>query len=219
MTSPPTDVALELTPGPSQGPDPELEALPEPRRPGRRLTLVTLAVTAMASVAMAWALSGDVRYALRSGPPLQVGDLGGFEPRPEQANTWVRGEALLATTGAVRYRRPLEADTYRLAEVTGNPRVWVQIRVPADLEGPRFVPPTSFVGRLLPFRDAALRHRGLVAAIESASQAKLPNDAWLLIDGEAPRTTRWAIGLVALFVAFAAFNLYGLYRLTRRPHA
>jgi hypothetical protein len=61
----------------------------------------------------------------------------------------------------------------------------------------------------MPIAAAGLRYRGL------RESAQMPGDAWLLIDGEAPRTTRWALGLVALFVAFALFNAYGLVRLLR----
>ena len=200
--------------------DPELEALPEPRRPGRSLTLLSLAATAVASLGMGLALAPEVSYGLSARLPADLGALAHMTPGPELANTWVRGEALLGTTGAVRYGRPLESDSYRLAPVAGNPKIWVQVRVPAGMEGPHFVPPTSFVGRLLPAADAGLRHGGLLESVgESASaagsQASMPDDAWLLIDGEAPATTRWTLGVLALLVGFAAFSFYGLYSLLR----
>jgi hypothetical protein len=122
---------------------------------------------------------------------------------------------LLGSTNAIRYGRPLEKDTYRLAQVAGNPRLWVQIRVPEGMEGPHFVPPVSFVGRLIPFSDASVRHAGLGAAVQAAGAGNVPEDAWLLVDGEAPKTTRWALGLIALFIGFVLFNIYGLYRLLR----
>ena len=195
--------------------DPELSALPEPRRPGRRLTLGSLSLTAVASAAMVFALSGEARYAFTSGPPRDLGNLTHASPGPELANTWVRGEALLGTSGAVRYGRPLESDTYRLAPVAGNKNLWVQIRVPAGMEGPHFVPPTSFVGRLIPAASAGLRHQGLLSSVAEASDERIPDGAWLLIDGEAPATTRWVLGVVVLFISFAAFSLYGLARLLK----
>ncbi len=196
-------------------PDPELDALPAPRRPGRRLALLTLSVTALAALGMTWAMLGEASYALRSGPPVEVGNLTQLEPRPELANGWVHGEALLGSTRAIRYQRPLEDDSYRLAPIAGNERIWVQVRVPAGMEGPRFVPPTSFVGRLIPASSAGIRHSGLRSAVDSAGAGSMPADAWLLIDGEAPATTRWALGLVVLFAGFAAFNLWGLAKLLR----
>src|SRR5690606_37886330 len=123
-------------------PDPELAALPEPRRPGKRLTLATLTATVIASLAMAIALLPEVSYGLRGGTPTDLGPLAHLTPTSELDNTWVHGDALLGTSGAVRYGRPLESDTYRLAPVAGNPKLWVQIRVPAGMEGPHFVPPT-----------------------------------------------------------------------------
>jgi hypothetical protein len=216
MTRPPD--AAELTAGLTEvdsKPDPELEALPEPRRPGRRLTLVAMGLTAVIAFAMAFGLRGEAIYSLSSGPPLELGNLADFDPATAQTNRWVHGEALLATGGAIRYGRPLEGDTYRLAPVAGNDKIWVQVRVPAGLEGPRFVPPTSFVGRLVPFSSAGMRYAGLSEAVESTASARVPEGAWLIVDGEAPATMRWAIGLILLFVGFAAFNVYGLVRLSR----
>jgi len=200
---------------PAEGPDPELEALPEPRRPGRRLTLVTMGLTASLSLAMAFAVRGEASYSLRTGAPTELGNLTEVEPRPELANTWIHGDGLLSGTRAIRYGRPLENGSYRLAPIAGNDRIWVQVRVPEGMEGPRFVPPTSFVGRLIPASRAGLRHSGLVDAAEDAHIGKLPDGAWLLIDGEAPATTRWALGLIVLFVGFAAFNIWGLVRLLK----
>lgn len=196
-------------------PDPELEALPEPRRPGKRLTVVTLAATALTSIAMTSALSKEVAYGLSSSAPTDLGALAQFTPSSDLANSWVRGEGLLGTRGAVRYGRPLESDTYRLAPVAGNEKLWVQIRVPEGMEGPHFVPPTSFVGRLIPAADAGLRHAGLKDSVAEAGQGEMPADAWLLIDGEAPATTRWALGVVALLLGFIGFSVYGLFRLLR----
>jgi hypothetical protein len=201
-------------PGDEQA-DPEFEDLPEPRRPGRRVTLVAMAVTLVVSLVMAYALRFEALYALLDGPPADQGNLALWEPTDSLANKWVRGEALLGTDGAIRYSRPLDRDTFRLAPVAGNDRIWVEIRVPAGNEGPHFVPPTSFVGRLIPMRAAGLRHGGLKSEVATAGGRELPTGAWLLVDGEAPSGVRWVLGLVALFVAFALFNLYGLYRLLR----
>ncbi len=197
-------------------PDPDLEALPAPRRPARTLTLVTMSVTTLVAVAMTWAVRGEATYALRDGAPMSIGNLTELgEPKGDLANTWVQGEALLSSSHAVRYGRPLETDNYRLAPIAGNEKIWVQVRVPEGMEGPRFVPPTSFVGRLVPISRAGIRLDGLPDAVESAKAGKMPEGAWLLVDGESPSTTRWAIGLVLLFMGFAAFNLWGLYKLTR----
>jgi hypothetical protein len=205
----------EDPPAPSGRALPELAELPPPRRPWRRATLVTLATGALASLLFALAMVPDVRYALRGGPARDIGELGRLAPAPELADTWVRAAGQLSATEAIRYRRPLERDSYRLASVEKNPGVWVQIRVPEGEEDPRFVPPDSFVGRLVPISKLGLRQRGLAEAVGSAGLPPLGGDAWLLVDGESPAALRWVLGLLALLVAFAAFNVIGLVRLLR----
>jgi hypothetical protein len=202
----------------SEQPDADLEALPPPRRPWRRLTLVVMSVTLVASLGLGAALRGELSFSLSGKPPRAVGELSRFTPSPGDANTWVQGEAALDVQGAIAYRRPLESDSYRLSRVSGTDKLWVQVRVPRDDDDPdhkRFVPPTSFVGRLVPASRGGVRLSQLGSAIAEAGRPPLPSDAWLLIDGEAPATTRWTLGLAALLLGFAGFNLVGLTRLLR----
>lgn len=195
--------------------DPELVALPAPPRRERTVSLVLMAITAVVAALMAWALRGEVAYALASSEPADLGSFTGVSPGPDLANAFVRGTALLGTTGAIRYERPLESDSFRLAPVAANPHVWVEMRVPEGNEGPRFVPPTTFVGRLVPLASAGLRHRGIAASIRALTGVEVPKDAWLLVDGAAPASSRWAIPLAALFAFFAAWNVAQLVRLAR----
>jgi len=199
--------------------DLDLEALPAPRRPWRRATLTALALSALGSLALAFELRGEAVFALESGPPVDLGELSQFHAASTHANTWVHGSGTLRADGAVRYARPLEDDTYRLAQVEGNDKLWVQVSVPddpSDPEGAHFVAPTSFVGRLIPVSRAGIRHGMVRAAVSDAWQGKVTDDAWLLVDGEAPQTTRWALGLCGLFLGFAAFSLIGLVKLTQK---
>lgn len=200
---------------PKEEPDPELEALPEPRRPGRRPTLVALAMTALGAASMVFALRTEATYSLKGGPPKDLGDLTHWAPDGTQENQWVRAEGPLGTEGAIRYARPLDGDSFRLAPVAGNDKIWVEVRVPAGLEGPHFVPPGSFVGRLIPMSRAGLRHSGLSDEITRITSQTMAPGAWLLVDGESPSGARWALGLVSLFVGFVGFSLFGLYRLLR----
>lgn len=195
--------------------DRELAELPAPRRPWRRATLLTLALGALTSIALAFAVLPDVAYALKSGTPRDLGDLTSARIEPGLGESWVHGEGQLSVSRAIRYARPLEHDTYRLASVDGNPKVWVQIRVPANEEGPRFVPPDSFVGRLIPMSKLGIRQRGLRDAVGETGLTRPDDDAWLLLDGESPAGLRWALGLFGLLLAFAAFNVLGLVRLLR----
>jgi hypothetical protein len=202
----------------SEPPDQELEALPAPRRPWRKLTLVVMSATLLGSLSLGFSLRGELLFSLSSQGPRSVGELSKYRPRPQDANTWVQGEGELETDGAIAYRRPLESDSYRLSRVSGSRSLWVQVRVPRDDDDPdhkRFVPPTSFVGRLVPAERGGVRLSQLGLAIAEAGRPPLASDAWLLVDGEAPATTRWTLGVAALLLGFAAFNLVGLRRLLR----
>jgi hypothetical protein len=196
--------------------DPELAALPAPPKRERSAAVVMMLVTAVAAAWMGVALLGEARYALTPGQPADVGDLTPLRPGTDLANRYVRATGLLGTAGAIRYGRAAEGDSFRLAPVAGNPGLWVEIRVPEGFEGPRFVPPTQFAGRLVPFKDAGIRHVGLANAVRDQSELRIPEGAWLLIDGSSPRASRWAVALVALFAAFAVWNLAGVARVLSR---
>jgi hypothetical protein len=207
------EAAMAETPARVKPTDPELEALPEPRRPWRRATLVTMVLTAAISLALAVALGSTARFSLRRGPPIELGSLTHVQLEQRLENQWAHGEAELDERSA-EYRRPLDPDRFRVAEVSGNDRVWVELRIPSGIEPEHYVPPNSFVGRLVPFQSSGLRHAAVVDAARTVGAAPR-DDAWLLIDGEAPATTRWSLGLIALFLAFATFNIWGVLRLLR----
>jgi hypothetical protein len=197
-------------------PDPELLALPAPPKRERTATLAVMAVTALATLALAWSLRSEARYAMSPGQPVEVGDLSRLAPTAELANRYVRGGALLGASGAIRYGRAAEGDSFRLAPVAGNDKLWVEIRVPEGFEGPRFIPPSSFAGRLVPMRDAGLRHAMLPGEVRDKAKIDVPADAWILIDSTSPRASRWALLLVVLLIGFAAWNVVGITRLVGR---
>lgn len=197
--------------------DPELLALPAPPKRERLLTVALMTITGIAAALLAWSLRSEARYALVGSTPRDVGDLTAFHPSDGDSNTYVQGTTkLLGTQGAIKYGRPAESDSFRLAPVAGNEKIWVEIRVPEGFEGPRFIPPNAFAGRLVRFRDAGLRHAGLPGTVKDKSGAEVPEDAMLLIDGSSPRASRWALALVALFAGFALWNAYGVLRLLTR---
>lgn len=198
------------------GPDPELIALPAPPKRERTVTVVLMAITALAAAWMSTLLMGEARYALTPGQLVEVPDLTTLSPGADLDNRYVRANGLLGTAGAIRYGRAAEGDSFRLAPIAGNPKIWVEIRVPEGFEGPRFVPPTSFAGRLVPFREAGIRHARLPEAVRAQTDKQVPDDAWLLIDGSSPRASRWAVALVALFLGFAAWNLGAIARVLSR---
>jgi hypothetical protein len=204
------DLALE------GGVDQELLQLPGPPKRERSAAVVVMLLTALAAMWMAFALSSEARYALTPGQPVDVGDLTPLHPGQEVADRYVQATGLLGTAGAIRYGRAAEGDSFRLAPVAGNPSIWVEIRVPEGFEGPRFVPPTTFAGRLVPFQKAGVRHVGLANAVREQTEVRIPENAWLLIDGSSPRASRWAVALSLLFAGFAVWNLAGVARVLAR---
>jgi hypothetical protein len=192
----------------------DLSSLPAPRRPFRRITLFVMAVTALFALLLSIGLGGELAYSLHRGAPRDLGDLSRTPPGELERNAWVRAEGSLDVDRGVRYARPLDRDRYRLAPIEGNPLVWVELRVPEEAEDGHFLPPASFVGRLIPAERGGLRYSALGEAAAEAGHP-LPRGAWLLIDGESPAGTRWVLGLEALLLGFFVFNVTGIVRLLR----
>jgi hypothetical protein len=211
--------ALELAGGDAHDqPDPELLALPDPPRRERTLTIAVLAIAAVLSLAMVFALRRDVAYAFASATAADAGDLHAATPAGLAAleNRYVHADGLLGAAGGIRYERPFVEDTFRTLPVAGRTDLWVDVRVPAGQETGRWEPPRSFTGRLVRFGAAGPRHRGLASAISGASGAQVPNEAWLLVDGESPDAARWSVLLAALFLGFAVWNATAIVRIVRR---
>lgn len=198
------------------GQDPDLVALPGPPKRERTATVLMMAVTAIAAAWMSFVLLGEARYALMPGQLTDVSDLATLTPTPDLENRYVRATGLLGTTGAIRYGRAAEGDSFRLAPIAGNNKIWVEIRVPEGFEGPRFVPPTTFAGRLVPFKKAGVRHARLPESVGAQTDKQVPDDAWVLIDGCSPRASRWAVALVLLFMGFSLWNVIGIVRVLGR---
>lgn len=198
------------------GQDPDLVALPGPPKRERTATVIMMAVTAVAAAWMSFVLLGEARYALTPGQLTDIEDLATLTPTADLENRYVRASGLLGTTGAIRYGRAAEGDSFRLAPIAGNNKIWIEIRVPEGFEGPRFVPPSSFAGRLVPFKKAGVRHARLPESVRDQTDKQVPEDAWVLIDGCSPRASRWAIALVALFLGFSLWNIFGIARILAR---
>lgn len=196
--------------------DPELLQLPDPPRGERRSTIVVMAIAALASATMALALTRDAAYTLRSTSATDLGDLAAAPASALVNNSFVQGHGRLGGAGQIRYERPFESDSYRIAPVAGNPKVWVEVRVPAGAESNRFVPKGDFSGRLVRFAQAGLRHRGLRSAIEERTGQKVADDAYLIVDGQSPSDARAIALLWMMFVAFAVWNVATITRLVRK---
>lgn len=192
------------------GPDPELEQLPTPRHPWRKTTIFSLVLCLLVSITLLVQLRKELVFAGYSGHPTALGDLSIWRPDARQKDLWVQAEGELADHGGIRYRRPLDADSFRLVPIQGNMRIWVQVRVPAGYEDEHFVPPTTFVGRLMRADRLGMRYSALVDAVPDAGWPKgqIPTDAWVLIDGESPKAIRWVLALALVIMGFAVFCLW-----------
>ena len=196
--------------------DPELVELPNPPKRERSMTVAMLVFTAFASLAMAASLRHDASYAFASQRATDLGDLGAAPAAAFAENTYVSATAMLGAAHAIRYERPLVSDSFRLMPVAGRPNVWVEVRVPAGAENVRYVPPSQFTGHLVRFESAGPKHRGLATAIKDATSQSVPASSWLLVEGDAPTSSRYAIILVAMFLGFAMWNLRATSKLLQK---
>jgi hypothetical protein len=198
--------------------DHELLSLPDPPKRGRAIAVAMLALTAVVSVCMVFALRRDVAYAFASSSAAEAGELLTVPPTAlgSLENKLVSARGMLGAAGGILYERPFVADTFRALPVAGRQDLWVEVRVPAGQENGRWEPPRRFAGRLVRFDAAGPRHRGLAGAIADATHEPVPSPAWLLVDGEAPGAAVWAVALAALFLGFAGWNVFAIGRLVRR---
>ncbi len=196
--------------------DPELLALPDPPKRERTLTIAMLLCTAMASVLMIVALRRDAAYAFAPADAVDVGDFATAPADSLHENEYVHGAVMLGAAHAIRYERPLVSESFRLMPVSGRHDVWVEVRVPPGAETIRWVPPREVSGRLLRFESAGPKHRGLASAVHDATGQTVAPDAWLLVQGDPPSGSRWAVLLELLFAGFAIWNLVVSAKLLRR---
>lgn len=209
--------SLDLTPTQTEEEvDPELIELPDPPKRERSLTVAMLLFTAVASLAMVFALRRDAAYAFSVRDAADLGDLGAAPAAAFVQNRYVRATAMLGAARAIRYERPLVSGSFRLMPVVGRPNVWAEVRVPAGAETVRWVPPSSVTGRLVRFDAAGPRHRGLAGAVHDATGQEVPKGAWLLVEGDAPEDARWAVLLVMMFAGFAIWNVAVTAKLLRK---
>ncbi|HEY3592913.1 MAG TPA: hypothetical protein VGL13_03525 [Polyangiaceae bacterium] len=191
--------------------DPELVSLPRPPQTGKTLSLALMSLTAFFAIVLSAGLFGDVRYALSNAEADDIGPMTSLAPGPAVSNRFVKTKGALDRSTAVRYDRVLESGAFEIAKVAGNPKIWVEMRVP-DGEGPNFaLPATTFVGRLVPLDSVEFRLRSFWMPSRSAYAA----GEWVLLDGATPASFHWSLPLFALLVVFAGYNLAMIGRIVR----
>ena len=195
-------------------PQADLTAVPKPRRFTRFFTLFVMVVTFLVSILVAIQLVPEARYAFEGTQPHEVGTLDRLALDENNANRFVHATGQLAAN-AVGYERPLSPGEYWLVPAVGRPDLWVEVHVPGTVTAEEFVPPVSFVGRLVPLGSAGPRYSVLGRAAQVIGMGPTI-DPWILIDGDTPRGSRWAVVVCAVLFLFALFNLWGIFRLTRK---
>jgi hypothetical protein len=183
--------------------------------------VVALAFGAVASVLVAAGLRREATYALTRETPVNLGDLRSASDMSlaESENRPVRAEGMLGAAGGIRYERPFVDGSFRALPVAGRASAldfWIEVHVPPGEENGRWEPPRTFAGRLVRLDASGPSHRGLHDAIAQATQAHVPEGAWLLVDGEEPSDARWSILLGAMFLGFAVWNGVAIARILRR---
>lgn len=203
-------------PGEPLPPLADLTAVRQPRRFARRFTVCVMLVTLVISILVAIQLVPEAKYAFEGEQPHEVGTLEQLALDENNANRLVHATGILSAN-ALGYERPLSPGEYWLVPAKGRPELWVEVHVPDTVTAEAFVPPTSFVGRLVPLASAGPRYRvlGLSGAYQAMGMGPTV-DPWILIDGDTPRASRWVLVVCAVLLLFALFNIWGIFRLTRR---
>jgi len=174
-----------------------------------------MSITTIAAGMMCWTLRSEVSYATSTSDPVAIGDLASLDLSSIQPNQYVEARGTLESQDILHYSRPLERDSFRLQRVTGSSSVWVESRVPAGMDSSRFVPPSTFAGRLVPFSNSGLRHTGVAQAMIDHTGTTMPTNAWLLVDGVSPRTSQWILAFFVFFGCFAVWNAVNVVRVLR----
>jgi hypothetical protein len=192
--------------------DEGLRGLPRPRRTMRSVTIVVIAITISLCGWLTWSLRGEALYSATEGKVLEIGVFTRAKLDDRVSNRYVRTLIELRGVKAVRFKRLLDRDEYRIA--MASPDRWVDYRVPKALAVPRFVPPGLVAGRLVRVAELGPRFRGLASALSEAS-GQPAGQAWVLVDGHSPSAAGWLVGLEIMLLAFLAWNGLALVRITR----
>ncbi|MBM4360306.1 MAG: hypothetical protein FJ096_19545 [Deltaproteobacteria bacterium] len=194
-----------------------------PPRPLRTATLAALVVGAFASLLVALSLYPEARYALTPRDPVELGSFAKAELGGAVEGRYVRAEVQLAGQPGLGFHRIGEGERRLVRTAPSEPRRdtaprFVEHAVPAGA-GARFLPPRIVAGRLSRVGELGLRHRGLARPLEGLVP-EASSRGWVIVDGEAPRSAAWVMGVEAMVFGFFVWNVVSLARiLKRRPAA
>jgi hypothetical protein len=200
----PTGVPVEL----QDGIDPELIALQAPPQAQRLAALTLMAAAVVAAMGLVLALRGDMRYAMSSAQPADLGDVQQADPGHLVSNSFVRIEGVPTVARAVNFSRGMGA-TYRIFPLAGQRTVYVQMEATGSEAA---YARSEFTGRLVTFGDLGGRYDELSQYM--AKELKLPvtRESFVLLADEPPTsfTWTWIVGL--LCATFVLLDLFFIVR-------
>lgn len=171
----------------------EPESLPPPPHFRRRVALFSLVIVGLAALLVTGLLYPAARFSLENGPPRDLGRLS--EANLTSAGAWVRGTGR-PSQEALAFRRTGHPGNFRLTRLEDRPNLWIVLPVPQGAVSPSrgepltnetYVPPSTFVGRLVPLDEAGAMFAPIVSMIGESSASE---DGFLLVEGDSPRSYR-----------------------------
>jgi hypothetical protein len=204
--------AIPAPPAPGAGDliDEALAGLPAPPRARVRVLGALLTAVSVASVALAWQLRDDVRYAFAPAEVVELGDGRTADLAGLHANRVVHLHASPQMGGAVRYSRPFYPGEYIVFPVAGRVGEPLYLQMDAG-DGS----PGEFTGRLVPFAGAGGRYARVGRFLRDDLGAPVNGSTWLVVSGAMPHGSWWAPVLASFLLALALSDLVLLARLVR----
>ncbi|MGE0790059.1 MAG: hypothetical protein AB7S26_30570 [Sandaracinaceae bacterium] len=179
--------------------DPELLALPSPPEGRRALALALMAAVIIGAAWLALALRHDVAYFFAPSRTIDLGEATQIAPASLESNTHVTLTGRPMLSRAVRYRRVILGTSYVVYPLAGQRAIYVHVE-----DGPDALAALEHTGRLVRFRDLGGRVSGVAAALGEGEG--LGDDAFVLLEGDAPGTYVWALFLVLFAGLMIALN-------------
>lgn len=176
---------------------PATSVLPGPPRARRHLSLGSLLLISLLSLALAYLLLPEARFALNGASPVDLGDLNTADLNQQHSN-WVEGTGL-TDPHAVAFRRRGTRGSFRLARLKDRADLWVLLHAPEHSSVNSYVPPRHFSGRLLKLDEAGPKEAPLVGLVRDEATRRKSEATYLLLEGESPRSQRDSLLAAILF--------------------
>jgi hypothetical protein len=196
--------------------DADLVALPAPSRT-RGLTGVALMVTVLfLSAGLMVLYRGDLHYfAFATTVPRDLGVADRISVGDLEENEYVTLRGMPLAARAIRFRKLGQTGLFRVYPLAGQSKIFVERFSEDGTRSGRGRPHGIYSGRMMRFADAGAGYKSVRQYLEQRMGTPVPDDAWLLIDGEAPGDRYWTVAMYAMLVFFFGFNVIVLFKHSR----